>query len=443
MLEKFKKNIEEKKLCNPEDKLLLAVSGGIDSMAMLQLFLSAGYSPGVAHCNFKLRADESNADEAFVISYTQKHQIPLHLKSFDTRKFAGDQDYSLQMAARELRYQWFEDICELHGYNHIAIAHNKNDVLETFFINLTRGAGIHGLTGIKEKQGKIIRPLLFAFRKEIEDYCRLNNIPFCEDSSNRSVKYTRNFIRHKILPLFQKINPSFDETLSRNIQNLRDTEMVLNEKISKEKRKVMQEKNGRAYIHIEKIKKLQPLNIYLFEFIREFGFPPEMIPDIIKSLDGIPGKQFKSEKYRLIRDRKHLIIFKHQNGNEKEVFIEPNTKSISSPVKLKFQSYPKNKNFNIAKKNEIATLDYDKLDFPLIIRKWKHGDSFYPLGMKNRKKLSDFFVDQKVSLMEKEQTLVIESKGKIAWIAGKRIDDRFKITKKTRNIFEITLLTGE
>lgn len=432
--------IDSNKLCNKSDRILLGISGGIDSICMFHLFRQLEFPIGIAHCNFQLRDDESEQDEIFVRNLANEYDIPFFSTRFETKEIAESEGISIQMAARDLRYDWFEETRNKYDYDYIAIAHNRDDIIETFLINLTRGSGIKGFTGIKSKSGKIIRPLLFASRNEIEEYLNKNSFVYREDSSNISVKYSRNLIRHEIIPLFEKINPRFRETIIENISRLKDTEKVYLDNISKTRESVVREENQRILLNLEKLKQLNPLSNFLYEILKPFGFSSSQVTDIIESLNGISGKRFFSLTHRLIKDRTDLIIEEISSINEKYYYIDIDTDSIEYPVKLNFSKFELNNDFEIIKSNKIGLFDLDKIEFPLVLRKWKKGDYFMPLGMKNLKKVSDFFIDSKLSLSDKENTWILESGNKIIWIVGYRIDERFKVTNITKNILKIELL---
>src|SRR6056297_162100 len=439
MIEDFQKYITSHNLCLKDDTILLGVSGGIDSIVMMHLFRLSGYKMVLAHCNFQLRGDESDHDENFVMALAENYQIPIHNVHFNTREVAKKEGISIQMAARDLRYEWFDELRQKHSYNYIAIAHNKNDLIETFLINLTRGTGIKGLTGIKEKSGTIIRPLLFASRKNIEDFCHSNNFEYREDSSNKPTKYSRNLIRHEIIPAFESINPSFIDTMTQNINTLKNTEKIYYHTLQKTLTEIADEQDKKTYFAIDKIEKLEPVETYMFEFLNPYGFSISQINDIIASLDGISGKQFFSPTHRLIKDRDNLILEEISLVQSKPFFIEETTGQIEYPIPLILDKSDKTEEFQINTQKNIAQLDYDKLEFPLTLRKWNKGDYFMPLGMQNLKKVSDFFIDQKVPIPEKEKVWIIESGNKIAWIVGLRIDERFKITEETTRIFQLKI----
>ncbi|MCK4662226.1 MAG: tRNA lysidine(34) synthetase TilS [Bacteroidales bacterium] len=433
----FLQFIKNNNLFKITDKILLAVSAGIDSVVMADIFFKSKIVCSIAHCNFHLRDNEANEDEIFVKNLAEQYKMPFYKIDFNTKEFAKQHNLSLQMAARDLRYEWFEKIRKENDYQHIAIAHNKNDSIETFLINIARGTGIKGLTGIKPKSGKIVRPVLFAYREDIEKYAKENSIEYREDSSNKSLKYHRNKIRHQLIPIFKEINPNFEQSITDTIQNLKETDKIFNSYIEIIISELIEYKDDTWLIKIESLKKLEPLHTYLFEILKPFAFSKQTIRDISNSFDKISGKTFFSDNFKLIKDRNYLIIKKIEDKAEKTYLIEDKIKEINEPVKLKISLINKSKDFKISSNPDIAYLDYEKLFFPLSLKKWGKGDKFIPLGMKTSKKLSDFFIDNKLSIYEKENTWILLSNGKIVWIIGYRIDDRFKITEKTRKILII------
>ncbi|RLD60716.1 MAG: tRNA lysidine(34) synthetase TilS, partial [Bacteroidetes bacterium] len=292
MLNKFTEYIENEKLFNKTDKILLTVSGGVDSVVMLDLFIKSRLSFGIAHCNFNLRGKESDLDEKFVKQLAKKNNIEIHTVSFKTEEYAKSNGISIEMAARDLRYEWFEKIRQNFDYSYIATAHHKNDVIETFILNISRGTGIKGLCGIQPKVNKIIRPVLFALRKEIEEYCTTNNLQYREDASNATLKYKRNIIRHKILPELKNLNPNINNTIIDDIAIFNDVEKIYRSSIEEKKLKILTKENDKILINIKELKKLNPLKTYLYEFLKPYNFQSQNITDIIKSLDSISGKQF-------------------------------------------------------------------------------------------------------------------------------------------------------
>ena len=418
--------------------LLVAVSGGIDSMVLLHILQNTGHKLSVAHCNFKLRGADADADEAFVKAYCKKHKLALHAESFKTKEVAKQNGESIQMAARRLRYEWFEALTRIHAYDYIATAHNANDVAETFFVNLSRGTGLSGLTGIKPKIGNLVRPLLFATRAEIEAYAKANRIKWREDKSNQSVKYRRNLIRHKVVPVFEKINPSFNNSIVKTIARLEQSNTVLKQFIDGALEDVITAKGDKIYIEIAQLKKLQPLGLYLFELLHPYGFNTEQIEDIEQALQRQTGQYFIADEYELLHDRGFLIIRPKKQREVKEYTIEKGTKAIEKPVKLSFNVKTFTDKINLKQPANVALLDFDKLKFPLTLRRWRVGDRFQPFGMTQSKLLSDFFKDSKLSQEEKDEVWLMESGGKIAWIVGYRTDNRFRVTDKTNVVITIT-----
>jgi len=437
MLDQFRSFISENHLIRKSDKILLTVSGGIDSVVMLDLFIRADYNCAIAHCNFGLRGTESDGDEDFVRQLAYQYGIKFFCKRFNTEEYAEDESISIQMAARKLRYDWFEKVRKSHPYDLIATAHNQDDVLETFFINLSRGSGIRGLTGIKVISGKIIRPLLFAPRSLIETYANECSLSFREDSSNASEKYIRNKIRHKILPLFENINPGFRNTMMETIQKLRDTEAIYSDEINLRRNEIMTTQEDLVSVSLDLLRNLPQHRTYLFEFLSEYHFTPKQIIDIDDSINATSGKQFFSTTHRLVKDRSKLIITPIGDEEYRKFYIAEGTNQIFEPVHLEFIVIERTPGFRIPSESSIACLDYDLLTFPLLIRKWKSGDYFHPLGMKHRKKLSDFMVDQKISIVEKENLWLLLNNEDIVWLINQRIDERYKITSKTRQVLMI------
>jgi tRNA(Ile)-lysidine synthase len=347
------------------------------------------------------------------------------------------------MAARELRYSWFEEIRSGGNYQFIALAHNMDDVIETFFINLARGTGIRGLSGIKPKKEKIIRPLLFASREEIIRYSEEKNVQFQEDSSNKKIKYIRNRIRHNIIPELVTINPRVRENILESISNLADVEKLYLQSIEEYKRDVIGRKGNSITIDIPALKVRDPMRTLLYELLRPYNFQKHTIRDIIDSLEGIAGKQFFSATHRLIKDRDELIITEIPEGERCRYYIEDDVIHIAKPIAVSFTCTNKPADLRFTNDPFLAYFDYDLLEFPLIIRKWEKGDYFQPLGMNHIKKLSDFFIDEKFSIHDKENTWLLTSGNKIIWIMGHRIDDRFKITSDSKRMFVVEIQNAE
>ena len=429
-------NIEKSK------KLLLTIGGGADSVVMLDLFARNGYECGVAHCNFHLRGSDSDKDEELVKKLSKKYNYSFYKIDFDTEKYASDNGISIEMAARKLRYEWFEKIRLENNYDYIATAHHSDDVIETFFMNLARGTGIRGLSGIKALSGNIIRPILFADKEQINNYVLENKLEYRNDISNDDVKFKRNKLRHDIIPEFGSINPAYKQNILKTIERLNITNKILQEKITEIKAEIIEEKNDQLFIDIYKLKKLNKPNFHLFELLHPFGFNGGQTEQIIESLDGISGKIFYSNTHQLIKDRNNLIIVKKQQSEKElqDISEYQNIVKIKGVNFLELKTIKRTSDFKISYKLNIATLDKDKLKFPLKLRYWQKSDYFYPIGMNKRKKLSNFFIDNKFSKIEKDRTLLLVSEDNIVWIIGHRIDNRYKITDKTKNIVQISLI---
>lgn len=445
MLKDFKAFIASENLIGTKDKILLAVSGGIDSVVMTDLFHRAGYDFGIAHCNFRLRGQESNDDQFFVYDLAKKYNVPFSTKKFLTKKDAKDNGISIQMAARELRYVWFAELIKKEGYTRVATAHHLDDQAETFFINLLRNTGIAGLHGILPRQGNLIRPLLFTHRDAIEAYANKHKLKYREDSSNAESKYLRNKIRHEIIPLMLELNPAFLESLTETINRLRDIEIIFRESIDVARNKIILKEKKEIHIRIEDLKKLTPLEIYPFEILSPYGFNEAVIRDILHSPDDASGKIFYSSTHRLIKNRDELILDplpeKKENSPKKvEISIAQNRKEIRKPIHLTFKKLIPDKNFTIDFSNDVANLDLHKIEFPLVLRKWRKGNSFHPYGMNKNKKLSDYFIDNKLSVLEKENIWLLCSGSHILWIIGHRIDHRFRITSQTKEVLQVRWL---
>ncbi len=427
----------------PKNSVLLAVSGGADSVAMLNLFSKTNFECGIAHCNFHLRNEESDKDALFVKELAKKYDYQLFTINFDTEKYATEKGISIEMAARELRYNWFEKIRNENNYDYIATAHHKNDVIETFFLNLARGTGIRGLSGIKAISGKLIRPIIFAEREQILDYINKNSLEYREDTSNKDVKIKRNKLRHDIIPQLAEINPAYQKNIIETIERLDITNEILKNRVNEVAQTILTKKGNQVLISIKKLKEQVYSNFFLFEILNPYGFNQSQIKDIINVTDGISGKIFNSPTHQIVKDREHFILLPIKTSNTFSIEISDDQQKIklTNNNYLKIETFSNTENFIIQKQTNIGVLDKDKLQFPLEVRSWETGDYFYPIGMKQKKKLSDFFIDNKFSKIEKEKTLLLISTKKIVWIIGHRLDNRFKITDKTKNIIQITFET--
>lgn len=443
MLSRFKNYISEHRLFMNNDPVLLAVSGGIDSMVMAELFHRAGYNFAIAHCNFGLRGAESNQDEKFVASMAEVYGVKLFIKNFKTREYAGFNKVSVQMAARTLRYEWFNELLETEGFGVIATAHHLDDQIETLFINILRGTGISGLHGILPSRKKIVHPMMFIYRRNIEEFASDEAIGFREDSSNRSTKYVRNKLRHDLMPILAEINPDFRKTITSTIERIRESEMLLDQYLETIRERVEKHEEGVTFIDIGELLKFSPCEAYLYELLQPYDFSRKVTDEISAGLNEISGKQFFSPTHRLIKDREDLLITPLGPAGGQptdDVLIEEGTTDIRAPLQLKISLISNHTGLKINKSGSIAMLDADKITWPLRLRKWKEGDSFVPYGMTNNKKLSDFFIDNKFSIVEKESVWLLISGNEIIWLIGHRIGNAYRITDKTASILHIEVM---
>jgi len=430
MIEKVRSYIKENRLLKPDDRVIVGLSGGMDSMTLIDVLLSLGYNCMAVHCNFHLRGEESERDAAFVEQWCESAKVGLVSVDFDTYRYAAEHKISIEMAARELRYKWFEDIRKEHHADAIAVAHHRDDLAETVLLNLIRGTGIRGLSGISPKNNSIVRPLLGVSRDEIEAYVDERKLPFIFDSSNSDDVFVRNFLRLNVIPLLEKINPSVKNSIYRTAQHVGEARKIYDFYVENQKKAIFTDNR----IDIDKLKTTLSPATMLFEILSPFGFNASVIEDICQCLDSIPGKVFYSNDYRLIKDRKDLILDKisDENLSQREYAIDKVSQEITYPIRLKISFL--SGNITINKDARFLYADADKLSFPLTLRKWQPGDWFIPFGMKGRKKLSDFFTDRKFSLPDKENAWVLTSDEDIVWVVGERSDDRFKITESTENV---------
>lgn len=421
-------------LFHKKDILLLAVSGGIDSVVLCELCKQSGFNFKMAHCNFQLRGEESVRDEEFVRELARNYKVELFVKRFDTNSYAEEKKISIQVAARELRYEWFHQIPDI---NYILTAHHADDNIETVMMSFFKGTGISGLRGILPKQGRIVRPLLFASKEEVVAFASNNNLSHVEDSSNASDKYTRNYFRNQLIPSLEKVFPAVRENLYNSIDRFREIEILYQQAILQHKKKLLEQRGEEIHIPILKLKKSIPVETILYEIIKDYGFTAHQVKDVLNMADSESGRFVASSTHRVIKNRNWFIISSAKAEESHFVTIEKGDEKVVFPLGSLFVETLPGKDFTLSFDQNIAQLDADEIEFPLLLRKWKQGDYFYPLGMKKKKKLSRFFIDQKLSLTEKENIWVIEMNKKIVWIVGKRIDDRFKITGKTTNALKI------
>lgn len=435
MLATLKKHIETNLPFLLNKKLLLATSGGLDSMVMAHLFKDLQFNIAIAHCNFQLRGVDSFKDQKFVQDFAEENEIPVNITQFDTQAFAADYKLSTQVAARDLRYNWFYELLNEEGYDYVLTAHHADDNLETFLINLSRGTGLEGLTGIPEENGSIVRPLLHFTRAEILEYAKENNIIWREDASNASDKYLRNKIRHHLVPLLQEINPNFMEAFQKTQSYLQVSAGLVEDASIMVYQQVAKQEEDSITFDLNQLKKLPNYNAYLYQWLSEFGFTAWN--DVYDLVDAVSGKQIFASNFRLLKNRDSLILSKILVEDEVGTyFIDKEQQEISIPIKITFKSVA-NPAFE---SNKIIFVDGDKLQYPLELKRWQKGDSFQPFGMGGKsKKLSKFFKDEKLSLLEKEQCWLLWSANTLVWITGLRQDERFKITENTTNILKIEL----
>lgn len=438
MQHRIKAYIKQHQLLSDCGKVIVGISGGADSVALLHFLKEEGYQCVAAHCNFHLRGEESNRDEQFVRNLCHKWDIALEVIDFNTEKIASEQKISIEMAARELRYRWFEELRLKHNAEAIAVAHHKDDSVETFLLNLIRGTGIRGLSGMKPANGNIIRPLLCVSRNEVEVYADNNHLDFVIDSTNSETLYTRNKIRLEVLPLLQQINPAIKETIIQTSGYLNDTAELYLAEIEQQRNKLVREEAGKIYISIRNLQESPFAQPILFELLSPYGYNSHVCGEIFNSLNGLSGKQFYSPEYRLIKDREELILEIRKDENVQPVTILSPEVIITHPVKMSIKIVSAD-DFIIPKDKRIGCFDADKVNFPLTFRKWQTGDRFTPFGMKGSKKLSNYFSDHKYSLLRKEEALVLCSNDKIIWLVGERTDNRFRIDEHTTRILVIQL----
>lgn len=436
MKEQIQQYIIQHQLLSGEKPVVVGISGGADSVALLHILVSLGYKCIAAHCNFNLRGDESFRDEQFTIDFTKRLQVPLCKISFETNKYAQENRLSVEMAARELRYRWFEELLNTYDADAVAVAHHRDDSVETLLINLTRGSGLTGLTGIKPKNGNVVRPLLCVSREDIYAYIENNGLEYVTDSSNSSDIYTRNFIRLKVIPLLEEINPSVKASLARTANHLYDASLIYNHSIEEARKVIIQ--NNR--LSISALLSFPAPATILYEMLKPYGFSRTVCESIFTVLDKDSGKIFYSSTHRLLKDRSDLLIDVLSGEDNRAYLINLEDDNVDLPVELKPEIVVIKEDYQIEKDRKFAYFDFDKLSFPLVLRHWQEGDWFVPFGMKGKKKISDYFSDKKFSLFDKEKTWLLCSGQDVIWIVGERTDNRYRIEKTTKRVLKLKFI---
>ena len=439
MQQKVESYIRKHKLLSHDKPVIVGVSGGTDSVVLLHTLISLGYDCIIAHCNFHLRMEESDRDELFVRNLAIEYKTPIYCIDFDTIKYADEHKISIEMAARDLRYTWFEELCIKFDAQAIAVAHHADDNIETLLLNLIRGTGIRGMKGIPNRNKNVVRPLLFLSRESLENYLILHNIDHVEDSTNAGIDYKRNKIRNAVLPLLEEINPSIRETLYNTQRHFEGSINIYQQAIENIRNQIVHKADAVIKMDISLILQQADVPTIMYELLCMYNFSSASIEQITEQLNAESGKVFYSETHRLIKDRKYLIISEKGVIKQNEFFISQEENEIKSPFNMTLTKRLVDGDFVLSKKRNRIHVDISKLTFPLHIRAWQEGDAFIPFGMKQHKKVSDFFIDNKLSLLEKEQTWILLSGDKIVWIIGQRMDNRFKVTNETHEVIEFNI----
>jgi len=439
MQQKVQTYIQNHHLLTQKGRIIVGVSGGTDSVVLLHVLMSLGYDCVIAHCNFHLRMDESDRDELFVRELAMDLKVPYYSVDFETTKYAEEHKISIEMAARDLRYAWFYEMLFNHDAQAIAVAHHADDSIETMLMNLVRGTGLKGLTGIQPRNHKVVRPLLCCNRLELEAYLVRFDLDHIEDSTNASTDYQRNKFRNEVLPLLAEINPSVRQTLYDSLNRFEGIWAVYQQAIDTMKQLIIRNEPGLVKMDIDAIKIQEHIPTLMYELLHPYGFGPAVIEQVTGQLDGESGKVFFSETYRMIKDRKYLLIIKIEDNPVDDFIIAENETVIEFPFLLKMNKQPVTPGFEVSKEINRIHVDASRLTYPLVLRRWKEGDTFFPFGMKQRKKVSDFFIDTKLSLFEKEHSWILTSNNEIVWIVGQRLDNRFCVTKETKEVIEFKI----
>lgn len=447
MLAAFQRFITDHHLLEPGQHLLLAVSGGVDSVVLCECCHAAGYAFTIAHCNFRLRGEESDRDEAFVRALGKRYGVSVWVKQFDTRSLATQRKMSVETTARALRYEWFHELTgngtlpepDTVRPQLILTAHHADDNIETVAMHFFRGTGLAGLKGMEPRSGNLVRPLLFARRVELEAFAAERGLAFVTDSSNASTEYTRNFFRHRVLPLVQEVYPGADGNLLANIERFRDAHILYRESVVRQLSRLTEQKGAELHIPVEGLRRQPAKATLLFEIIKDFGFSSRQVPEVLALLDSETGRYLSSATHRVFRNRRWIIIGPLQMEQPGHILVDAAFERLPFPGGEINASQLVAEGWQPDGRPEIAQLDASAFLYPLILRPWKAGDYFYPLGMPKKKKISRFLTDLKCSLAEKEDTWVLaEASGKIAWVIGRRIDHRFRVTDNTKKILRLT-----
>lgn len=430
MLYQVRAYIDKHRLLSASDKVLVGLSGGADSVALLSVLVKLGYTCIALHCNFHLRGEESVRDEKFAQAFADKLHVPFCKIDFKTEQYAHENHLSIEMAARELRYAWFEDMRIRLQAQAIAVAHHRYDSIETLLMNLVRGSGIRGLVGIRPRNQYVIRPLLGVSRKEILAWLEEQQYTYVTDSTNLSDAYTRNFIRLRVLPLLEEINPSVRQTLSRTADHLSAAETIYLSVLEKAR----QELWIKDKLSIEKLMQYPSPETILYELLQPFGFSRQVASDVFRSLEGESGKVFYSDSYRLVKDREYLLLSKREQILPITYTYPLEAGQWQAPFFFSFEMIQKDADLAFQVSKDIAYFDADKLDSVLQLRRWQQGDWFIPFGMKGRKKVSDYFSDHKFTLEQKENAWLLCSGQSVIWLIGERSDNRFRVSADTKRI---------
>ncbi|MDD4970676.1 MAG: tRNA lysidine(34) synthetase TilS [Paludibacter sp.] len=439
MQQKVQTYIQNHQLLVPEGKIIVGVSGGTDSVVLLHVLLALGYDCLVAHCNFHLRMDESDRDELFVRTLAKDLRLPYYSVDFETSEYAEEHKISIEMAARDLRYDWFYELLYNQDAQAIAVAHHADDSIETMLMNLVRGTGLKGLTGIQPRNHKVVRPLLCCTRLELETYLVRYDLDHIEDSTNATLDYQRNKFRNEVLPLLSEINPSVRQTLYDSLVRFEGTWAVYQNAIDKMKALIVHIEPGLIKMNIDNIKKQQHIPTLMYELLHPYGFGPSLIEQVTSQMDGESGKVFFSETHRLIKDREYLLISKIEEISMDDYQIAEDDYVLELPFTMKISRKIISNGFQVSKEPDCVQVDASKITFPLVLRRWRDGDTFVPFGMTQSKKISDFFINNKLSLLEKEHSWLLVSGDEVVWIVGQRLDNRFRVTPDTKEIIEFKI----